>query len=51
MWVQTPKYLMEGKDYSVLDEQLFVHPAVYINGVYINRVTKEPIKNAIRVWD
>jgi hypothetical protein len=51
MWVLEKKYLQEGREYSVMDKFRFVHPAIYLDGVFLNRVTKVKIINITKVFD
>lgn len=49
MWEQRVD-LIEGQKYEVMDNQKFVHFAKYENGKFINPVTKQEIKNIVRIW-
>ena len=50
MWVQNPK-IIEGNNFLVMDSSKFIHPAIVVNGIFINRVTKTKIKHIVRVWE
>ena len=51
MWEQpSQNKLIDLKEYKVMDGQKFVHLAVFKDNQFLNKVTKQPINNIVRVW-
>ena len=51
MWEQPiQNKLIDQKEYKVKDRKDFVCLAVFKDNQFLNKVTKQPINNIVRVW-